>query len=308
MDTGVERLSRIGLTVGDLSGACRFYTDALGFREVERGRRTGPAFAALTGVDGASAQAAVLRLGRQEIELLAFDPPGRVYPARRAANDPWFQHFAIVTADMDASAAAVAAGGGDAVSQGGPVRLPPETGGIVAYKFRDPEGHPLELSWFPAAVAAPPWRDPPPGAVALGVDHSAIAVRDVEASLRFYVETLGLHVAGRQVNTGPTQARLDGLAGATVEIVTLQTPAGGVHMELLAYREPAPPAPGPPLRVDDIAATRLVFEVPDLTGLAARLAATGRGLVSNGVVAMADGRRAMLARDPDGHLIELHAI
>lgn len=301
------RIERIGLNVADLDAALSFYQGVLGFRIVRREHRGGPGFAGLTGIAGARAEVAILQLGRQTIELTAFDPPGRSYPAERAAADPWFQHFAIVAADMDAAYAALQHDGRfQPISTGGPQLLPPETGSIVAYKFRDPEGHPLELSFFPRAVAAPEWRSPPAGAVFLGIDHSAIAVRDVAASLKFYVDGLGLTVAARQTNAGPTQDRLDGLTTSVVDIVVLTLPGGGPHLELLAYRTP-PVRPAPPPAVDDIAATRLAMRVGNLDALADGTAAFGGERVSKGVVVLADGARAALVRDPDGHLIELRA-
>ena len=304
----VVRIRRIGLTVADLAPARAFYEQILGFRSVGAEVRGGAAFAALTGLAGARADVAVLRLGAQEIELAAFTPTGRPYPADRAANDPWFQHFAIVTADM----AAAYAGLGQrpdaaAISEGGPQLLPPATGSVTAYKFRDPEGHPLELSFFPPAAAAPAWRDRATGAVFLGVDHSAIAVADADASAAFYV-SLGLRVAARQVNSGPTQARLDGLAGAEVEIVSLAFAGGGPHLELLAYRRPHGRGGMGELQANDIAATRLVLDVEGLPELIGRLETGQRRFVSKGIVDLEGGVRAALIRDPDGHLLELHGL
>ena len=80
--------------------------------------------------------------------------------------------------------------------------------------LKDPEGHPLELSYFPAGVTPQAWRDAAPGVLFLGVDHSGIAVSDVDASLAFYTGVLGLSIAARQVNKGLEQDRLDGLAPA----------------------------------------------------------------------------------------------
>lgn len=301
---GATRIARIGLTTPDLAGACAFYETALGFRRVGSETRGGAGFAALTGIAGARADVAVLRLGGQEIELVAFDPPGRPYPTPRSAADPWFQHFAVVVADMAAAYAPLAAGtGAGAISIGGPVRLPPSTGEIEAYKFRDPDGRPLELSYFPAAVAAPEWRDPSAATVFQGVDHSAIAVADIDASVAFYTGALGMTLAGRQVNTGPTQDRLDGMAGVRVDILVLALPGGGPHLELLAYPG-ARRSAGPP-RPNDAAATRLVLSVAGLSGCVERLQAAGAAFVSPGAVVLEGGAQGALVGDPDGHLIEL---
>ena len=299
----VLRLDRIGLTVADLARTCAFYEQGLGFSRVGIETRSDAGFADLTGIEGARAEVATLRLGGQTIELAAFTPAGRPYPAERAASDPWFQHFAVVTADMAAAYAATSRAGAKAVSDGGPQLLPPATGSITAYKFRDPEGHPLELSWFPPAAAGPAWRDPPAGAVFLGIDHSAIAVAHADIAAAFYVEQLGMRIAARQVNSGPTQARLDGLVGAEVEIVSLAFEGGGPHLELLAYRQPRPAPPGPALQPNDVAATRLILAVQDLEDIVGRLKPDR--LVSSGIVTQPDGSRAALIRDPDGHLLDL---
>ncbi|THD80504.1 MAG: glyoxalase [Phenylobacterium sp.] len=257
------RIARIGLTVGDLAAAAGFYCDALGFEPAGAAARTG-------------ARAQLLRLGEQEIELIAFDAPGRPYPEPRAANDPWFQHFAVVVSDMDAAYGRLARHGQRPISRGGPQLLPPSTGSVTAYKFRDPDGHPLELSHIPNSDWAAR-----PGRPFLGVDHSAIAVADLAASIAFY-EGLGLSVAGRGVNQGPEQDRLDGLDGVVLDIVSLTTPEPSPHIELLHYR--APPSTAAPRRFapNDIGATRLVMQVG--------------GVAPPGPI-----------HDPDGHLLELVA-
>jgi catechol 2,3-dioxygenase-like lactoylglutathione lyase family enzyme len=300
METGkIMRIVRIALNVADLEASRVFFERALGFREIGRERRSGPEYEALTGIAGAKAETCAMRLGGQEIELVAFSPAGRAYPAERTAADPWFQHFAIVTSDMDEACSALRAETGwSAISDGGPVLLPPEKGSIIAFKFRDPEGHPLELSWFPSAVAGP-WRDSKPGRIFLGIDHAARAVADLEASLLFYTR-LGMKKLGAQLNSGPTQARLDGLAGAEVEIASIGTAEPGPHIELLAYRRPRPEPKAPFPAPNDIAATRLIVRIGRLGNLLAAAASP----VSDRP-AMLEGGIAAIVRDPDGHLIEL---
>ena len=279
--TPIRRIARIALTVADTAASGRFFEHALGFREIARRRRSGPAFAASVGIPGAAADVLVMQLGAQEIELTAFTPAGRPYPAQRSAADPWFQHFAIVVSDMAAAYAMLGAEQGwTPISTDGPQLLPPETGGIVAFKFRDPDGHPLELSWFPpAAIGA--WGDVRSPTPFLGIDHSALAASDGRTSAAFYSDRLGFAIEGRQVNTGPAQERLDGLAGAEVAITTLATPDPGPHIELLEYRTPRQVTrEAAEVAITDIASTRLILET------------IGTGPPS-------------LVRDPDGHLLEL---
>ncbi len=240
------RLDRVGLNVRDLPAAIAFYEAALGFSA----SAIAPGDAGLLGVR--AVRRALLRRGGQHLELTACDPPGAPYPDASASNDLWFQHCALATDDIAAAYARLRSAAFTPVSVGGPRALP---GGLVAFKFRDPDGHPLELIQFAGG-------DP---ATAEGIDHSAIAVSDVARSVAFYATALGLAERARQVNTGPAQDGLDGLAGVSVDVVALAPAVAAPHVELLGYRTPRGRS-APPGRLSDIAASRLVFKaghVPD---------------------------------------------
>lgn len=292
------RIARIGLTVGDVERAQTFYLHALGFELVEREARRGPAFEALTGLAGAKAEVAVLRLGAQEIELVAFMPAGRGYSGQRAANDPWFQHVAIAVADMEQAYAEVLAHGGTPISRDGPELLPASTGSVTAWKFRDPEGHPLELSLIPHSAWSEATAHPGPG---LGIDHTALAVADLAASEAFYVGLLGFERAGLGLNRGPEQDALDGLDGVELDIAVLKAAGGGPHLELLHYRHPVSrEAPRLPT-VNAIASSRTIIACEDLQRLAGKLRAANVAFVSRAATSR------FLVRDPDGHLVELYS-
>jgi catechol 2,3-dioxygenase-like lactoylglutathione lyase family enzyme len=255
----VLRIARIALNVADLDAACAFYTGALGFRRDTAG----------------SADAAVLRLGEQILELRLAS--GRPYPEPCEANDHGFQHFAIAVSDMDRAYRRLSQYAQQPISRGGPQLLPPSTGSVTAYKFRDPEGHPLELSYIPGS----PWLAQARGdEPCLGIDHSALAVADLDASKAFYRDVLGFLPMGDGLNHGPEQDRLDGLDGVKLDIASLQPADGGPHFELLHYRSPRPSPASAPLAPDDIAATRLILQVMEPQGV----------------------RRL---QDPDGHWLEL---
>ena len=189
-----------------------------------------------------------LSFGGFTLELTA--AAGASYPMPRSANDPWFQHFAIAVADIEQAAATALAAGAAPISRGGPQKLPPNTGGVTAWKFRDPDGHPIELSLIPGSK----WlRSAPPGAVCLGIDHTAIAVLDLDVSQSWYAAR-GFRETGRSRNRGIEQDRLDGLDNVVVDIVALASSTVGPHLELLCYRTPRA---APPQLIDDrdIAAT-----------------------------------------------------
>lgn len=265
-----NRLLRIELTVSDLPRAARFYASKLGFERVSEGELA-PALAALLGAR--RVREIVLHRRGQELALHAFDPPGTPYPDHATACDQSFQHFAMPVTDIGEAVARLSA---TPISQGGPQRLPERSGGATAFKFRDPDGHPLELIQFPHPRET-------------GIDHSAIVSADAARSIAFYREMLGLRLAAQQLNTGPEQDRLDGLDGSSVEVIALQPQTASPHLELLAYRSP-PVRLAPIGTPADIAATRLVFEVAGPL---------------DGAVALPDGRRIALTNDPDGHKLVL---
>lgn len=197
-----------------------------------------------------------LRLGHQRILLLpAPDPARRDF----AGHEAGFQHLALVVPDMgEAMRGLEAAPGWSPISRRGPETLPPASGGVTAFKFRDPDGHPLEFLAFPPGAVPPCWQ----GASAriAGIDHSAISVADTARAVTFYAG-LGFVAGGTGVNRGAEQARLDGLKGAEVEVTPLHPAGGGPpHLELLRYRHPAPrPVPSTD---GSAAATELALLLP----------------------------------------------
>jgi catechol 2,3-dioxygenase-like lactoylglutathione lyase family enzyme len=278
--TSIQRIARFSLTTGGADRLADFYERALGFRQIAIERIAGAAFETAMGIPG-GASGLVLELGEQEVVLLEFATRGRPYPPHAASNDVTFQHLAIVVADMRAAyEGLLAVAGWSAITEGGPQRLPDASGGVTAFKFRDPDGHPLELLAFPEGKSPPPWRDKSAPGPCLGIDHSAISVADAARSTAFY-EALGFAVSARSHNRGPEQARLDGLSAPDVEVTALSPTQATPHIELLCYRSSAR-AESVRLRNNDIAASRLVLEASGLPRAAA------------GAV-----RRSLF--DPDGH-------
>jgi catechol 2,3-dioxygenase-like lactoylglutathione lyase family enzyme len=233
------------------------------------------------GVQG-GADSITLGLGQQSIELLQFDRRGRPYPEASSSSDLVFQHFALVVADMHLAYQRLeTVGGWSAITSGGPQRLPGSSGGVTAFKFRDPDGHPLELLAFLAETAPLRWRTASGDHSCLGIDHSAIGVSDTARSIAFY-EALGLRLSTRSVNRGAEQARLDGLKEPVVEVTALVPRIATPHLEMLYYRSVARGHRND-LQNNDAAATRLVLET------------SGRSRIVTGD----DIERSVV--DPDGH-------
>lgn len=306
MSAGVQRLLRVSRTVADLDGAVAFHRDALGFSMAATATHAQPAWGELMGLPGARGRSATMRLGAQELELLAFDPPGAPYPPGSGTADAWFQHVAIVTSDMASACARLHAHRFTPISVHGPQLLPPADGSVLAYKFRDPDGHPLELIQFPEGSGDPVWQDV--AGTLLGIDHSALDAPDVDASVDFYTRGLRFVVTSRTLNSGRAQQRLDRLDGDRVEVVALQPGmAGPAHVELLGYSQPRGRAFPAGMRSNDIAADRLVLQVNGLAALVDALRDLDADFVSPGVVTINDGRQAAMLRDPAGHCLMLCA-
>ncbi len=254
----VRKLARFGLTTTDADLLAAFYEHALGFRKLATDRLSGVEFESLMDVVG-GAKHITLGLGDEIVELLEFDRPGKPYPNRTSSSDLTFQHFAIVVTDIAQAFQRLSnASGWTAISRDGPQQLPESSGGVTAFKFRDLDGHPLELLAFPAGKAPARWKACSTFDVCLGIDHSAICVADSEHSIAFY-EGIGLCVSARSINQGPTQERLDALRDPRVEVTALSPRQRTPHIELLCYGSVAHERLNNS-RNNDIVATRLVLE------------------------------------------------
>jgi len=270
-ESTLQSVAGFALVTADLARLVRFYRDVLGFAAHGADKPIDGGEMALLGLPGAGRRQ-VLSLGDQTLWIDQFEQPGRPYPADSDAASLWFQHLALVVDDMNSAYGRLH--GIAPISQGGPQLLPVASGGVQAFKFRDPDGHPLELLQFPGGKTPEAWRDRRrlDGQIGLGIDHSAISVADAEASAAFY-EVLGLGTGKRTLNEGPAQHHLDGLPAVEVAVVPMKPQDGVPHLELLGYRTPRGQA-GPALRPNDVAATRIVWR----------------------------GQQARLISDPDDHL------
>ncbi len=305
----VEAVGAIGMTVADADLSAAFFREVLDFERISDVEVAGPEVERLQGVFPARLRVVRLRLGREEIELSEYlAPAGRPVPPDSRSNDLWFQHVAIVVSDMERAYARLREHR-VAHASPGPQRLPdwnPNAGGIEAFYFRDPDGHFLELIRFPSGKGEPRWQASD-GRLFLGIDHTALVVRDTEASLRFWRDELGLRVAGASENFGPEQERLNAVFGARLRITGLRA-AGGPGVELLEYRAPAGGRPRPAdARANDLVHWQTDLLTPDVEALARELLAAGASFDSPGAVTLPDTalgfREGMLLADPDGHRV-----
>jgi catechol 2,3-dioxygenase-like lactoylglutathione lyase family enzyme len=301
----------IGLTVSDLDRSVDFYTNVLTFQKVSEFEAAGDEIEHLQGLFGVRLRRARLRLGDEFLELTEYlAPQGRPAPVDSRSNDRWFQHVALIAGDMDKAYQWLREHKVQHASPG-PQRLPDwnrNAGGIRAFYFRDPDGHALEALAFPPDKGNPKWHRPP-DKLFLGIDHTAIVISDTEASLSFYRDTLGMQVAGQSENYGPEQERLNNVFGARLRITVVRA-ASGPGIEFLEYLAPRDgrPYPADEKSNDLIIHWQTQLAVPSADRAAEDLRKSRRTLVSSGVVVLPDGqagfRKAIIARDPDGHAVE----
>ncbi|WP_223269993.1 VOC family protein [Nostoc sp. 'Peltigera membranacea cyanobiont' 213] len=313
----VQKIRAIGLTVTSCNRSVDFYTQALGFELVSDITVEGQDYSDLQGITEAKIRIVTLQLGDELIELMEYlNIKGKPIPKDSQSNDIWFQHFAIVVSDMDRAYAQVCSFPIE------PISVAPQTilsdnetsGGVRAFKFKDPDGHDLELIWFPADKGQDKWHQDT-NRLFLGIDHSAMsttgyayAVSNTEQNIYFYRDLLGMQVDSRNLNWRATQTSLDNLPGAKVRITSLRPAQGGLGIELLDYLVPGKGRPIPSdWKSSDIAHMQIELVVNDIEQVVEILRQNEVQFISPRVVQFTDSgspyRKGCLVKDPDGHAI-----
>lgn len=299
------------MTVSKLDDAVSFYEQALGFKKVGERIVVDKNYDALNGVFGARVRIATLQLGEEFIELEQYVAgAGERVPQDSRSNDLWFQHFAVVVSDMQKAFEHVQKFPIASISSA-PQTIPESNraaAGIKAYKFKDPDGHPLELLWFPPDKGKAKWHRANVS-LFMGIDHSAIGISDTVKSTAFYRDLIGLKVAGGSVNNGVTQEQLDNAFGAVVRITGLLPQRdGGPGLEFLQYLTPSGGRTAPAsLRPNDLVTTRTVIEIDDLDRMTRTLQENDVVFISPQPLEIAGAawRKGLLVKDPDGHAVLL---
>jgi catechol 2,3-dioxygenase-like lactoylglutathione lyase family enzyme len=307
----VRAVDSVGSTVADIHRSVEFYSKALFFEKVSDVEVTGTHYDQLQGLSGLRMRVVRMRLGDEPFELTEYlTPKGRSIPPDSRSNDRWFQHIAIVVSDMEKAYRHLRKHNVQPVSAG-PQRIPDwnkAAAGIKAFYFRDPDGHTLEIIWFPKGKGDEKWQQRT-GKLLLGIDHTAIAVGDTETSVRFYRDFLGLKVGGASENYGIEQERLNNVPGARLRITMLRA-ASGPGIELLEYLTPRDGRPFPAdTRANDLLHWQTRLATRDAEGIAQGLRSGKYASVSNGVVAVPEAklgfRKGFMVRDPDGHAMQV---
>src|SRR5690606_28131117 len=113
-----------------------------------------------------------------------------------------------------------------------------------------------------------------PGAGVRGIDHVALSVRDLEASVKFYTSVMGLEEVGRSTKRGGYFDVLVGAKDATFEIAYIKIPGSGFTLELIEAVNPKG-EPLPQGHVRNPGTVHLCFEVDDVHAVYEKITALG---------------------------------
>lgn len=237
MDSGgavtAPPIVQVALCVDDVSEAVRLYVDGLGFADAGGKAIWGERVARMQAVGDDVSFVFWWLTGRQDfvqLELFRHTVPAqRPLPADWRPCDLGYIRFGIAVPDFDATLERLRARGVHALTD------PIVTDGLRRVCFRDPHaGVVVELLEEGAATPGgirPRFYDLAPALV-----YVALSVRDLEASRRFFCDTLGLAEEPELALHRPEHEALWGLAGARRESFVAR--GGDVYLEVVRYDDP----------------------------------------------------------------------
>lgn len=138
------------------------------------------------------------------------------------------------------------------------------------------------------------------------LDHVSITVSDMNRSLAFYCDTLGLKEVERHHLEGDTISKMAGKPGVIMEVVRLIAPeTPGIMLDLQQYVVPEGRVSD--AQLGDVAHSHLCFGVPDVWAAYQDLKAKGVEFISEPVSFDLDWGIVYVVffKDPDGFILEL---
>lgn len=131
--------------------------------------------------------------------------------------------------------------------------------------------------------------------------HIGISVVNLERSIAFYRDFLGMELSSEHPFGGPRFERILRLTGASGRAAHLH--GGGTEVELFEFAHPSPRRSDPDRPACDNGITHFCIEVADLRGLYARMSEAGVDFHCPPIDF--DICEATYCRDPDGNIIEM---
>lgn len=135
------------------------------------------------------------------------------------------------------------------------------------------------------------------------IRHTGIVVSNLETSLPFYRDLLGLTIWWDQVEDGPMVEAVTGVPGARIHTVKLKAP-DGVSIELLQYLNT--PKPVPELNAaNSVGCNHVALQVKDLDALYQKAVSQGIRFHTAPMAAAGGKAKVTYCRDPEGVVLEL---
>ncbi|NJK56172.1 MAG: glyoxalase [Pleurocapsa sp. SU_5_0] len=306
----MSNIQYVGMTVANMEQSIKFYTEVLSFQKIKDLEVAGDDWSKLQGIFGLRMRVVQMQLGEEMIVLMEYlTPQGRPIPVDSRSNDRWFQHIAIAVKDMDKAYQHLRQYNVKHTSTS-PQTLPGnlKSAGVEAFYFKDPDGHNLELITFPPDKGDPKWLQQT-DKLFLGIDHSAVGVKDAQASFGLYRDRLKLELAAEVENYGSEFEHVTCVFSSRVHVNSLKG-SEGIGFELLEY---IAPTDGKSMPVDsracDLWHYQTVISVDDLVSLEQELRSAPCQFISPGIVKMSSNQlgfsQALSIRDLDGHVLHL---
>jgi catechol 2,3-dioxygenase-like lactoylglutathione lyase family enzyme len=135
------------------------------------------------------------------------------------------------------------------------------------------------------------------------IRHTGIVVSDMQRSLPFYRDLLGLEVWADFVDESPYVAAITGVPNAKIWMIKLRAP-DGVSIELLQYLSHPQPAPVP-ASACNVGCQHVALQVENVERICQLMTANGIFLHSPPLGSPDGGARVTYCRDPEGVIIEL---
>jgi catechol 2,3-dioxygenase-like lactoylglutathione lyase family enzyme len=146
---------------------------------------------------------------------------------------------------------------------------------------------------------------------ATGISHIAVCVRDLDKSLAFYRDILGMEVVFDQVQDTTTGGlpHVYQHARQTRRTVHLKFGQGSTNPRLVVTSHPSEDPDGNPIKLDQVGLSHYSFSVPDTKALMAELTAKGVQLAAPPEVWTDDQGKvsSFYVYDPDGILVQFDA-
>jgi catechol 2,3-dioxygenase-like lactoylglutathione lyase family enzyme len=136
--------------------------------------------------------------------------------------------------------------------------------------------------------------------MAIQILRTAYVVSDIERSLRFYRDLLGLQIMRDRIRSGQSYEGFLEMPGVEIRVVLLHDKPDGALIELVQYLKPI--SGRVPRKHWDIGAANTCFVVNDLAGLMQRIRAAGLKCPAESTDFVQEGKsvgRIVMVRDPD---------